>query len=358
MSYSFTRPVAEKANYSPNEYVNFKVHEPGRSILPGSVRLSGLLDVQHNGADITSTEEIFHDADLGFESIVNSSLININGSTVESVQDYNKMRKIIVSGNKTSYANASESDSNNRGSSGTKGDATRDKLLSQNVPSFSIKLDCCLNKSNMPIGSGKGPIQISVRLEQPVNVFHGPTPDATTTYTVSKLILEWRTVPEEPEHNKDLVMEAYSSVRQIINTNNQQISVGNSVPTNRVFACLTDTETLNDPNYNSMQMDEPSEGVKSVEWSINDSLAFEKFPFDKREEIVYNGLMAVNGKVNGMNCVTIPELEDKTKFIMGFQYYRYWEPNSKFGMNLQLDTAPLGVKTYTLFLYMAGVITV
>lgn len=358
MSYFFSRPIAEKASYSPNEYVNFRIYQPNYSLLSGSLRLSAEVAVVHNALPLADTEYVFHDADIGFECLINSVVVKMNGKVIENIQDYNRMRKTIVSGNKTANALAGESDSNCAGRTGIQGHATRDQMLPANRPGFSIKLDIGLNKANMPIGSNKGPIEISIRLEQPVNAFYGSSADATTTYTLSSLITEWRGIPEEDMHKQDLVMSVSNSIKQIIDSSNQQVSISTPIPSNKVFGSLINTTNLSTTTANSFEMQEPSEGVHSLEWSINDSLAYEKFPFENSEEIRYNYLQAVNGRNNGQNNISLGQLLDKKKWALGFQYYRFWDQNSKFGMNMRLNNALAVNKSYTLFLYFNGVITV
>ena len=354
MSYVFSRPVAEKATYMPNEYIQFKLHNPGFSILPGSIRFSGVPAFVHDGVELDPIDVIYHDHDVGFEGLVNSWVIKVNGRTVENIQDYPRMRKSIISGNKTEDAILGESDGACRGSNGVMGGNTRDQMLVESTPNFSFKPDICLNKANQPIASSKGPIEISVRLEQPINFFYGQDADNTTTYTMSNLMVEYRIVPEAPEHKGELVMNVMNSMRQVVDSSNIQISLATPVPSNRVFASFLNQTASLDTTLNKLVLENPTEGINKVEWSINDSLAYEKFPFENEMEMRYNYLMAVNGKNNGLNAITIGQMQDYRKFGLGFSYYRYFDANSKFGLNVQLAAVP--AVPYFIYLYFAGVI--
>lgn len=354
MSYVHSRPVAEKATYLPNEYVNFKLMNPGFSIVPNSLRLSYVPTFEHNGGALTNANIIYHDNDVGLEGLIGSIVVKVNGKTIENIQDYPRMRKAIISGNKTEDAICGESDGACRGSTGVMGLITRDQMLADSYPNCSFKPDICLNKANQPIASSKGPIDLSFRLEQPINFFYGQDADATTTYTLSNFIVEYRIVPEAPEHQGELVMNVMNSMKQVVDTSNIQVSLQTPVPSNRVFCSfLRQTKALN-TTFNNLTLENPIEGVASVEWSINDSLAFEKFPFENEMEMRYNYLMAVNGRNNGLNAITIGQMQDNRKFGLGFSYYRYFEENSKFGLNVQLNSYP--GSPYFLYLYFAGVV--
>jgi hypothetical protein len=353
----FSRPVAEKAQYLPNEYVNFRIQEPGFSIIPNTIRISCVPSFEHDGGDLADTDVVYHDNDVGFEGLFGGITVKLNGRTIESITDYPRMRKAIIAGNKTEEGVAGESDGACRGSSGAIGLITRDKMLPANNPNCSFVPDICLNKASQPIASTKGLIEVSLRLEQANRFFWGDEADATSTYTISDLILEYRVTPTLPAHNAPLVMTVMNSFRQTLDTSNNQISTTLPVPTNKVFATLINQADSLDPTFNYLEMQNPSEGIQSVEWSINDSMRFEKFPFENNMEILYNYLMAVNGLNNGLNSLTLGQLEDSRKFGLGFSYYTYWAMGSRFAVNIQLNTAPVA-GPYFIYMYFAGVIEV
>lgn len=356
MSYVFSRPVAEKATYLPNETVQFMLSNPGFSILPSSIRVSGTATFEHAGVPLDNTHIVYHDNDVGFEGLFSSTTVKLNGRTIETINDYPRMRKAILAGSETEEQVGGESTGACRGSSGAMGINTRDKMIAENNPNFSFKLDVCLNKTNQPIASAKGIIELWLRLEQPLNFFWGEDADNTTTYTLSNLIIEYRIAPQAPEDLGDLTMTVMNTMKQSLETSNNQVSLSLPIPTKSVFATFISQPNSLDTTFNYLEMENPVEGVTSIEWSINDNNAYEKFPFENDMEARYNFLMALSGLNNGKNSVTLGQLQDYRKYGIGFNYYQYFNANSKFGLNVQLDTAPFD--PYFIYLYFAGVATV
>lgn len=356
MAYVFSRPVAEKPSYLPNEQVEFTLHNPNYSIIQGSIRLSGTVSFFHNNGVLNNTHFVYHDNIIGFEGLIASTIVKFNGRTYETINDYGRMRKAMLSALETEKETLGDSPGACRGATGAMGPVTRDHMLPANNPDFSFKLNVCLNTANSPIGSNKGIISLFVRLEQPLNFFSGPDANATTTYTISNLIIEYRIVPEVAEDSNPLSMTVINTMKQTIDSSNGQISLSLQIPTKSIFATFLSQPNSLEPTYNYYELSNPAEGVTSIEWSINDSLAFEKFPFQNDMEVRYNYLMTLNGITNRNNSLTIGQILDKSAYGIGFNYYRYFDVNSKFGLNVQLATAP--ANPYFLYLYFAGAITV
>lgn len=357
MSYQYSKPVSEKSSYAPSEFVNFRVVlSQGMSITPNSMRLSGKGTFYSTGTTaVVNTDRVYYDGQVGFHGLVDTSICRLAGQTIETINDYPRWIKNKIATNTSKDQCFGSSNGNAEGRVGSNGLVTRNRLIED--PSFSVKVDNAFNNTNGAISFAKGTLEVSVRLAQGNQFLFGDDCAPDCGYALTDLVLEYRVQQHQPEDDAPLMVEVKHSVRQTLNqTSSNQISVTCPIPANNVVANCIPVNSYNNELVNGMGLANLDATVAQVEFSINDTIAYEKFPFDSDEEILYNWLLASSGRNNGLNCLSNFDRLNQGAFGLGFHYYRYWEPSSLFGIRIE-NSAALS-EDYFLFLYFLGAVEV
>lgn len=174
--YNATQPSSLKSTYGENDILDFIIKLPqGRSIVANSFRLSGNMVVSTNKGAITEGDAIHLDPFAGMHSIIRSVNTQVNNSTIENVQLYNRSVSMsrMATNNLESINTSSLLLSEICGTMNhfqLLGTTKRDGL---NSTSFSILPMIAINQSSNNLSSEKFQvIQISMTLANAVEAFY------------------------------------------------------------------------------------------------------------------------------------------------------------------------------------------
>ena len=223
--YHSVEPQNKRNFYGPLFNLDFNLDFQGRKLVPGSVRLEGVLLREDSGALMNSR--------LGAHSLVDSVSVQIDnaGGLVEDLQDYGHyvLKKLITSrtdeelaynashlvalqcANQTTAKSVVQAGSSNNGANN----------LEQTTADFSIKPYCVLN--NALAGSGSmnysktGMIKLTVRLADGNKIFVNPD-NGQVNYTVENLRLCFMSELEDDD-TRPIMVEAIQTVKSTVEGN-------------------------------------------------------------------------------------------------------------------------------------------
>lgn len=357
MSYQSVSPNSARDNYRPGEIVDFIINLPaGREIVAGSFRLSGSLQVTkaaNFATPMTGTEQIFYDSKAGAHALINQVQCSLNGMTIENFPHYARFAK--------QYNVCQESDIQAVGNLGgaialrMADDLETNAILGVTGitslgRSFSFKPLMALNRTTSNITPAKGEVKVSIILSNVNQFLFGAGVTADISYQLFDVLLSYRTIPLQTQGNAPLTMRVESALKQIVTSNNTNLSVNNPIQSQAMsmsFIAVADESTLTS-NYLNMAL---LPQVSRIEFSMNDVTAGStfNFPLETQQEILMNFIRSMGG------VSTWAVRNDGTNYGVGLAYNSYMQ-NMKLGLLIQsgiLSTAP-----YACYLYFHGMITV
>jgi len=348
--YQSVLPLSQRADgrYNPSDTIDFVIDYAGREIVPGSFRISGSLSVitGAGGGAITGDSEIYIDSATGAHGCFQQYITSIGtGSVIENFQHVpryvamTERAQNTLTGSVSTLAHVVE----------LKADYDEhEPIVLAGVPkSFSIKPIFGLNFTDKPLGYSKfGQLKISCLLSSVTQLVFGADCDASTSYYLSDLQLDFKTVAES--YDGPVNMRVISSLKQSLSSPNQQLSVVMPISSSAVtmsFVPLA-TENVLENKYTRLAQ---VPGVSRVEFSFNDIVfgTAVTFALEDNPEIEYNALESMDSA--GKHAL----LADGTNYMIGTTFGDRMLINTKVGVNIQSTVA--GAQALALYMYFKGV---
>ena len=360
MQYHQIFPQSFKEQYSQNDVIDFVMTFEGQSLVAGSVRLTGNLQLQKGSTniDVTNTDVVGFDPLIGIHGAYQAITCSTDlGGVLENNNAYPLYckAKATASATNTQYATHSadtaELRCGNKSTSITKALAINNKV-DQKV-SFAMKPDVAFNKSSDHIPFAKsGVCKMTVRLATNNQFIYGAGNDGTYQYILSDFQLHYRTVPMKGV--KALQFDTVVSISNTIESN--LTSLANRVPaTVQSASCVFIREkNINQPIPNSLALEVPPD-VSRVEFSFNDSTTqYVTFVLEDREEILYNYQRSWG--FNQKNNITLDELDHEGRgYGIGLPFGQLIDmTNQKFGLTLESGIS--NVDKYSITMFFRGVV--
>ena len=287
LQYHRILPQNSKDAYKEFDIVDYVMSFPGRSLVVGSVRLEGELNVTADAQTLNlaanKDKDIRYTAGAGAHCFVENITTRVGGMVLESLGDYAR----IV--NMSTCAMTSESDmcnSSNVCELKVARSSISTNLLQGEVPAtdpaivgapdlradpdFSIKPRICLNGgSGMAASSRTGDITVSFALARNYGALFGMDVDATVQYALKNLRLTYQTVPETGEE-KPVACRAKLNIKQSIQSSRANINVRVPAKCDSV-SCSFGVQSLeNTPKYDNQQL-HPIPNLYATQFIFNDS---------------------------------------------------------------------------------------
>jgi hypothetical protein len=317
--YNVVFPLAKRDQYLANETVDFVVSLSGRKLVPNSLTLVGDAAIYSNvlaSTSINIDQEVLIDADVGYHAMFRDFTTEFRDvGLTESFSYYPRYVKMHTQALEyqdslgTETANCAEgkclSEIVRRGYN--LGGADPDGA--SRVP-FALKPLIAPNKSDQPLaGDQFGAIRIRCRLAPNDEVVYGADATADSGYKLHNLQLRFETIPDD-QSRPPVNMEVYHAARQVIETNNANLSSfvpGLASAVHMSFIPAADESNVN-VNYlrcaplvgsplggsdNNQSL--PQNGADRLFYAVNDNdSALVGFTMESREEMVYNYLRSWN----------------------------------------------------------------
>ena len=352
MAYVCVKPLAEKADYLPNDTIDFLVDVgAGNELVGNSFRLEGELEILLQDGPLFNNN-VFFDSNAGAHAFIQQAVTMFSDRAVENLNYYGRMasmksQSLEVPINKMAVSsNASELkclDDNQTAIIAMLDEDTYERGFTR---SFSIKPYICLNNVSGNLAFAKtGQVKVSLTLSSARQALFGADIDNTATFKLHKLQMCCRSVPQSPASSK-IVMGVTSCVRQNITSNNTSLSVIVPIPTTSFSATFRNQVSEVDPIANYIQLDTLT-GCSRVELTFSDSLSnLIEFPMDTTPEIVLNYLNSMG--YTGTHAI----LQREEVTGIGFNYSQLLQ-NTKLGINIISDVS--NVAPFAMYIYFKGV---
>ena len=364
MSYHTALPNSQRAQYEPNETIDFTLNYPGFSLLPNSLRISGKLEVLTNDANDNLTrpdfdlKTILFDHNAGIHGCIDSIVTSVNDSVIENIQSYNRLVKVQnqLTNTDLMMASASRHVCEMVTHADTDSKAYVSNLVS-NENAFSMKPRICLNNTGVAIPYSKsGEIKLQIRLANANNFLFGADVDNTTTFRLKDVRCDYRLVPTTGKTGGAIQMTVHHLVKQSIQSNNVNLNINVPLPTTAVNATFIRTGHLN-VNANNHLATEILPGINRVEFSFNDQTnQMIHYPLETNLEILYNWLRSFAPYTEpGYNDIRLQSaLADPGEgFGVGMPYLTVLA-NDKLGINIQSNNVN---DNFTAFIYFKGILS-
>jgi hypothetical protein len=297
MNYTYHRilPQNAKSSYTEFDVVDFNLSFPERSMVAGSLRLEGEVEVLVDNA-ITLNEDtattiginakllkIFLDGDAGAHSFCEQITTTIGGNVVESLGDYPRYVKM------SAVAMSSPHDNNNSSNvcelkaprseitnNVLKGELTptvvtlADGKAVRNNPDFSIKPRICLNGGRGFVPHRKsGDIQVSFNLARIYGALFGVDMSNAVSYNLKDLRVTFNSVPDDGS-NEPITLSRKFNVKQSIQSSLSNINVSVPAPCSAVSCSFNVQSQENAPKYNNLAL-HAVPNLTSTQFLFNDS---------------------------------------------------------------------------------------
>jgi len=335
MSYQYDLLLPTSAEpqggFIPSSQVDFLLNNPGRALKQNTLRLTGLLSITNAGSPLTLGDGVSLNPNAGAHSLLNHVMVMLDGRMVESIVEYGRISAAQTEATHSCIELGALSDQvielKATSQDGSKTSLTAAAALGQitgdqqgKIP-FSILLNCCLNKSTLPISFAKtGQVHLRFVLQQPTDVFYAPDIDVSDlTYTVSQMALRYQTqVDEFKSFPNTLERISYAGQQSILSTFNtfSTISPVGFESTILLFRDSTHVNTTQfdyDPVLNEFFTDGDGFSVipNYVEYTLSGEDTPLTFPLRTGQEMWTNYIVAAGGSLrkNGVNLAKFNGLE-------------------------------------------------
>jgi hypothetical protein len=320
-------PDSIRDSYASNDLVTFSVSVgDGRALMPGSVRLEGLLSITAGGQRV-SNEDVRLDNYLGANALfaeLNTEAVNLG----------------VIEQSGASYARAARqiSDLTKRPTDFFTGTAVAalqspDVLLTQDYVrgvqpvgqtgdpdaiDFSIAPTIALNRASGAIAfSRTGQIRVTVRLATVQDALFGGEVDANTSYTITNFRLTCHSVPDSMAP-KTVSMRSFSSAESTVQSASASISTRLPAICSSVTVSALPVAKRGSYVYNTAES-ERIVGLQEMVLMLNDTISGRiTQPLDDEAEVLRLAIASVSAGPEAHNSVTPQHLAALHKWHVGY----------------------------------------
>lgn len=368
--YNATQPSSLKNTYGENDILDFIVKLPaGRSIVANSFRISGNLVVSTSKGAISAGDAIHVDPFAGIHSVIRSVNTQVNNSTIENIQMYNRnvAMQRMATNNLESINTSSLLLSEMCGTMNhfqLLGTTKRDGL---NAASFSILPMIAINQSSNNLSSEKFQvIQISITLANAVEIFYtdhtagGPyMSDAETAfseifYNIADVQLEWNETLQQQGDGGAVIMPVKHLYQQSVNNETSYLNITTPQLYNSLSVSFIEQSKRNSIFVNNL-LCEKIKGLDlnggALEIMINSGDTPIPYPIQTYQETALNYLKSLNGNI-AQNCITNEFLNDTMSFGIGFSLMT--SSNDRVAISLKINSEAYNyiIPPYDAFMYV------
>jgi len=298
MNYTYHRilPQNAKSSYTEFDVVDFQLSFPQRSMVAGTLRLEGEVEVLVDGA-ITLNQavnttiginadklKINLDGDAGAHSFVEQVTTSVGGQVVEALGDYPRYVKM------SAVAMSSPHDNNNSSNvcelKAPRSEITNNVLKGEipltevtlgtpavavrENPDFSIKVRNCLNggRGNIP-HRRVGDVQVSFNLARVYGALFGVDMAQPVSYKLKDLRVTFNSVPDDGS-NEPVQLSRKLNLKQSIQSSLSNVNVRVPAVCSAVSCSFNVQAEENSPKYNNLAL-HPVPNLTSTQFIFNDS---------------------------------------------------------------------------------------
>jgi hypothetical protein len=381
--YSTLTPTSLKQFYSENDIVDFIVKmKPNRSLVSGSVRLSGNLGIQvqrkdGNWSKLTAQDNLHLDPFVGVHSFIRSVNTQINNASVENVQMYNRVVGMMRQANNT----LETLNTNSLGLTEMCGTVSNFQMLgtvSQNVAgseynlqSFSLIPQCAINMANGNLGASKASnIQLSFTLANAIEALYtdmtaddvymkGDNGYTDVRYVITDLQLNFVELMMDAG-SAPVIMPVKHLYLQTVNNETSYLNVATPQLYNSISCSFIKQDHRNTLFHNNLLCEKIyglDDNGGRLEILINSSDTPIPYPIETYQETALNYLRSLNGNVNN-NCITNTLLTETCSFGIGFSLLTSSNDRLAISLRINAEAYEFVIPPYDAFLFINSFVSV
>lgn len=350
--------------------VDYVLTHPGESLVLGSVRIVGDLEITNNDIALFETANVNLDINIdnlcGAHALFNSIQTSTNMGVLENCQSlprYNKMKTAceksaddLNNGSqlcelKTAHPNFSQTL--------IRGEIPRTQQTTpiHTPPDFSIKPTICLNSRDGRLPYVKtGDIRITLNMAQINQVLYGLEMNTSTKYVVKNMNILYSTYPTQPEDMGPQQLSVISSVQTSIASSQANVYSQVSAIANSVSCSFIPNDEDNVLVANSLALHKIP-NLEELQFSFNDSTNKGiSFIIRDDEESISRFLDSFGD--TGKNQLSRNNMNNNNGYGVGLRFGDTAVDlrNQKF--NIQLNSNVTNTNPLTMYLYFHGIIEV
>ena len=356
-NYTYHRilPQNAKAGYTEFDVVDFQMSFPARSLLLGTVRLEGSVDVTVDSLTLdnnaNASKNVVFDCDVGGHTFIENITTNIGGSVVESLGDYARYVKM------SAVAMTSIDDNSNSSAvcelKACSDQQTNDILKGEFPPvdpdagtairvspDFSIKPRICLNGGVGTLAHRRsGDITLSINLARNYSALFGADVGATTQYTLKDLRLTFNSVPDDMK-NVPVSMRTKINIKQSIQSSQANVNVRVPAVCDSV-SCSFQVQAFENTPGNDNQILHQVPLLSATQFIFNDSTnSLVSYQIRNNAELIDRAIASfVDADKNTLGTT---RLANGNGFMIGLNFDEVIDlSNQKFSIELNSDVSNL-----------------
>jgi hypothetical protein len=364
MIYSVSPPESESTDYNADELITFLVNIPqGMKLKKNSIYTAGSLVVEKTGGIVVIADRVTYDGNAGIHSFfknMTTTLINTKmgiESMVENISFYNRYAKMFYETNKD-FQNQSLSNSDNMElrtgldiytAPVLLGLQKEDNSASTGINTFAFAPLIACNRTVSDIDNVKcDMIKIQMTLESlsvPLFMFDGQPRPVGLSWKLRDLKLHYLLEEsEQPDMSPIQFIKVFPSKRDVISS---ETNLNFNPPglIQSYSASFLDQAKSSSGNQLSTDV---LEDIKRVEYTVNGSDSYIKFPILSETELILNYISSLNPNPKESNSL-YSNLTQKG-YGIGLNFISPVDmKNSKFSVNIQCGNGR--VNNYSMFNY-------
>jgi len=364
MIYSVSPPESESTQYNPDQLVTFLVSIPEKMTLKrGSINISGSLPVEKTGGVLDLNDKVVYDGNSGIHSFfknMTTTFIKKSvslDSMVENVSFYNRYAKMYFETNKD-FQNQTLSNSDNMElrtgldiytNPVLLGVRSADNSANTGLNSFAFAPLIACNRTMNDIDNVKcDMIKIQITLESlgvPLFTVDGSAKPAGLTWKLQDLKIHYvLEETQQPNMNPITFIKVFPSKRDIVSS---ETNLNFNPPGLIQSYCASFLDQTTKSTENQLKTD-VLQDVRKVEYTVNGSDSYIKFPILSETELILNYISSLNPNPKESNSL-YANLTQKG-YGIGLNFISPVDMrNSKFSVNIQCGGGR--VNNYSMFNY-------
>jgi len=365
--YHKVQPLLLK-DYKPQDLVEFELFNEGRSFVPGSIRITGELEVLYNQQTLTASQDVKFDHRCGIANFIDNVSTSFgNKGMIETINNYSRLVAMT--------SNATESTWDMMNSSKSVELKSPDDQYSQLYlmqpttlagtdqgfdynPDFSHRLFNCLNRvlsntedNTVPFDS-TGVVRINIQLSSVFQALFGDDLDSQFDFSLKNLEICYTSVPDMKE-KKTIQMKVEASVKTSLNSGNAVITTRVPIVANGCSVSFQQVENENAAIPNNVRQEELPDLTETTFLFSNSNSEHITYVIRDRIEVLDNYIESM--KVMGLtNTCNLNLLKANKSFGVGLPF-EYMNLSSK-AFNIEMRSGITSGSPYVAYLFFHGIV--
>jgi len=365
--YHKVQPLLLK-DYKPQDLVEFELFNEGRSFVPGSIRITGELEVLYNQQTLTASQDVKFDHRCGIASFFNNMSVSFgNKGLIENIQDYPRLVAMTSNATESTWDMMNSSKSVELKSPDDQYSqlylmqpttlGTTDQAFDYN-PDFSHRLFNCLNRvlsntedNTVPFDI-TGVVRLNIQLSSVFQALFGDDLDSQVDFSLKNLEICYTSVPDMKE-KKTLQMRLEASVKTSLNSGDAVITTRVPIVANGCSVSFQQVENENAAVPNNVRQEELPDLTETTFLFSNSNSEHITYVIRDRIEVLDNYIESM--KVMGLtNTCNLNLLKANKSFGVGLPF-EYMNLSSK-AFNIEMRSGITSGSPYIAYLFFHGII--